>query len=115
MKNLLSGLIGLAILIACFLPAVADSQTHLGEVVSYRISQRGDWFFLKFRAKNDGTETDEIQIGPLDKAQTDIYLNVLSEQNVHAYMVQVDEPDESNKRRNKPAEPLFYYDFFVMK
>lgn len=113
MKKLLSGLLGLAILVACFVPAMADSQTHLGQVVSYRISQRGDWFYLKFRANNDGAQTDEIQIGPLDKAQTNIYMNVLGEPNVHAYLVQVDAPEA--KSGEKPEEPLYYYDFFVMK
>ncbi|MCA9781861.1 MAG: hypothetical protein KC800_34320 [Candidatus Eremiobacteraeota bacterium] len=111
MKKLLTGLLGLAILVACFLPAMADSQTHLGQVVSYRISQRGDWFFLKFRAENEGKQTDEIQIGPLDKQQTNIYANVLSEPNVHAYMVTA-EPSEDAK---EGAEPATYYDFFVVK
>lgn len=112
MKKMLTGLMGLAILVACFLPAMADSQTHLGQVISYRISQRGDWFYLKFRANNDGAQTDEIQIGPLDKAQTNIYMNVLSEPNVHAYMVTV-EPTEGEK--SEGAQVPTYYDFFVVK
>jgi hypothetical protein len=110
MKKLLSGLLGLAILVACFIPAMADSQTHLGQVVSYRVSQRGDFFYLKFRAANEGTETEEIQIGPLDRTQTSIYTDVLSESNVHVYLVKVDK--ENAKDSELPTE---YYDFFVMK
>ena len=110
MKKLLSGLLGLALTVVCFLPAIADTQTHLGQVVSYRLSQRGDWFFLKFRSSNDGVETEEIQIGPLDKAQTAVYADVLSENTVHAYRVTID--DENMEDDDQPTE---YYDFFVMK
>ena len=111
MKKLLATLAVLAILISCASPIMADSQTHLGKVISYRVSQRGDWFFLKFRAQDDsGNQTEELQLGPIDKSQAAVYCEVLSEANVHAYRVVVEEEE-----RKDDDAPLEYYDFFVLK